>query len=263
MTYLPLAILSTLGMFAAIGLTMELGRRVGMRRLARYGDSAEAGVSAVEGAVFALLGLLLAFTFSGAASRFDTRRQQIVEEANDIGTAYLRLDLLPASAQPELRELFRRYTDSRINTYRKVPDFEAVKAEQANTSEIQKQIWARSVAASRDESMPPDARQAARVLLLPALNAMFDIRTTRTFAAQSHPPIPVFVMLLILVLASSFLAGHAMAAAKYRGRLHMLCFAIVMTATVYVILDFEYPRLGLMRIDPFDQVLVDVRESMR
>ena len=62
--------------------------------------------------------------------------------------------------------------------------------------------------------------------------------------------------------ASSFLAGHAMAAAKYGGRLHMLCFAVVMSAAVYVILDFEFPRMGLMRIDKFDHLLVDLRASM-
>jgi hypothetical protein len=89
MNYVPIAILCTLSLLIGIMVIMELGRRIGVRRLARRGDNVVAGVAAIDGAVFALLGLLLAFTFSGAASRFDTRRQQIVEEANDIGTAYL------------------------------------------------------------------------------------------------------------------------------------------------------------------------------
>jgi hypothetical protein len=258
MNYVLAAILSTLGLLTGILVMMEFGRRLGVRRLAEYGGDAVAGVAAVEGGVFALLGLLLAFTFSGAATRFDTRRQQIVEEANDIGTAYLRIDLLPADSRPELRETFRRYTDSRIIAYRKFPDFEAVRAELARGADLQKRIWTQAVEASRAADSP-----AARMLLLPALNEMFDITTTRTFAAQVHPPALVFVMLLILVLASSFLAGHAMATAKYRGRLHMLCFAVVMSATAYIILDFEFPRLGLMRIDGFDQVMVDVRAGMK
>jgi hypothetical protein len=258
MNYVLIAILSTLGLLAAILALMELGRRIGVRRLAEHGDNAITGVAAIEGAVFALLGLLLAFTFSSAASRFDTRRQLVVEEANDIGTAYLRVDLLPASAQPQLRETFRRYADSRIGVYRKMPDLAAAWAEMANAADLQKQIWTQAVAGSRDADSP-----AARMLLLPAINAMIDITTTRTVAAQIHPPAMVFVILLILVLTASFLAGHAMAASKYRGKLHMLCFAIVMTATVYVIIDFEFPRLGLMRIDSFDYVLVDVRESMK
>src|SRR4051812_27997496 len=113
MNYVLLAILCTLGLLASILVMMETGRRIGLRRMDQHGDSAVAGVATIDAAIFGLLGLLLAFTFSGAASRFDPRRQQIIEEANDIGTAYLRIDLLPVSAQPEMRELFRQYTDSR------------------------------------------------------------------------------------------------------------------------------------------------------
>jgi hypothetical protein len=253
-----LAIISTIGLITGIVLLMGLGRRVGARRLAKYGEDAGAGATAVEGAVFGMLGLLLAFTFSGAASRFDSRRELIVKEANNIGTAYLRLDLLPSGTQPELRDLFRNYADSRLAVYRKLPDLEAARGELARGAELQNAIWAKAVAGSRAADTP-----AATMLLLPAINEMIDITTTRTVAAQTHPPALVFVMLLILVMASSFLAGHAMAAGKYRGRLHMLCFALVMSATIYVILDFEFPRVGLMRLDTFDQVLVDVRAGMK
>lgn len=258
MSYVPISILCTLGLLASILLMTEVGRRVGARRLARHGECAATGVSSIDGAVFALLGLLLAFTFSGAAARFDARRQLIVEESNDIGTAYLRLDLLPPAAQPELRELFRRYVDSRLSVYRKLPDLTAAKAELAYGADLQNQIWTRAVAGSRTADTP-----APTMLLLPAINNMIDITTTRTIAGRTHPPAVVFVMLLILVLASSFLAGHAMAAGKHRGLLHMLCFAIVLSAAVYVILDYEFPRLGLIRIDAFDQLLVDVRAGMK
>jgi phosphotransferase system glucose/maltose/N-acetylglucosamine-specific IIC component len=200
--YVPIAILSTLGLLAGILVLMDLGRRIGARRLARDGENAVAGVAAVDGAVFALLGLLLAFTFSGAASRFDARRELIVQESNDIGTAYLRLDLLPPGAQPELRESFRRYVDSRIGVYRKMPDLAAAKAELADGADLQKQIWTRAVAASGAADSP-----AATTLLLPAINDMIDITATRSVAARTHPPAVVFVMLLILVMASSFLAG--------------------------------------------------------
>src|SRR6266513_2257041 len=90
----------------------------------------------LEVAVFALLGLLLAFTFSGAASRFDTRRQLIVEETNDIGTAYLRLDLLPVDAQPGLCENFRGYVDARLEVYRKLPDIAAAKEEMVKANRL-------------------------------------------------------------------------------------------------------------------------------
>src|SRR5215467_12191539 len=156
------------GVFAGMLVCLEVGRRHGRRKAARDPHAAAEGLGTVDGAVFALLGLLLAFTFSGAAARFDTRRQLIVEETNDIGTAYLRLDLLPADLQPALRESFRRYLDARIEVYQKLPDVAAAKESLAKANELQSQIWRQAVAATRAQGAPP----AAPILLLPALNAM-------------------------------------------------------------------------------------------
>jgi len=250
--------LYTFGLFLGMLLFLEIGRRIAVRRMKEDSGTAGEGVGAVDGAVFALLGLLIAFTFSGASSRFDTRRQLIVEETNHVGTAYLRLDLLPTELQPALRESFRRYLDTRIEVYRKLPDIVAAKQELAKANELQQQIWRQAVAASRTEGAP----SAAPVLLLPALNAMIDITTTRTMATLMHPPAVVFVMLFALALAASLLAGYGMTGNRVRSWLHMLGFALVMAFAVYVILDLEYPRLGLIRVDAFDQALVDLRKSM-
>jgi hypothetical protein len=141
---------------------------------------------------------------------------------------------------------------------RLLPDVAAARAELARRAELQNGSWTRAVVAARAADAP-----AAMMLLLPAINQMIDITTTRTVAAETHPPAIVFVMLLVLVMASSFLAGDAMATGEYHCWLHMLCFAAVMTVAVYVILDFEFPRLGIIRIDKFDRVLFDVRASMK
>ena len=135
------------GVFVGMLVLLEVGRRIGQWRAARDPDAPRVEVGAMDGAVFALLGLLIAFTFSGAASRFDTRRQLAVEEANAIGTAYLRLDVLPPDAQPALREQFRQYVDARIATYRSFPDLSAVKTEMARAVTLQGEIWAQAVAA--------------------------------------------------------------------------------------------------------------------
>jgi hypothetical protein len=250
--------LFTFGLFLGMLLFLEIGRRITIRRRKQDAGVSGEGVGAVDGAVFALLGLLIAFTFSGASSRFDARRQLIVEETNDIGTAYLRLDLLPADLQPALRESFRRYLDTRIEVYQKLPDMAAAKESLAKANELQSQIWRQAVAATRAQGAPP----AAPILLLPALNAMIDITTTRTMATQMHPPTVVFVMLFGLALAASLLAGFGMTGNKVRCWLHMLGFALAMAVAVYVILDIEYPRLGLIRVDAFDQALIDLRASM-
>ena len=108
--------------------------------------------------MFALLGLLIAFTFSGALTRFDERRGQVVAEANAIGTAYLRIDVLAPSTQPRLREAFRKYVDSRIATYRKLPDLQAAEHELQQSQQLQTEIWAQAVAAVRCPTATP--RQA-------------------------------------------------------------------------------------------------------
>jgi len=259
MPHMLIALLITLSLFFGMLLFLDIGRRIGIRQRLRDPDNAGAGTGAIDGAVFALLGLLVAFTFSGAAVRFDGRRALIIEEANAIGTAYLRLDLAPPNAQPALRESFRRYVDSRLEAYRKLPDMEAATAELARSTQLQGEIWNQAVAIGRMEGVS----SAATMLLLPALNQMIDITTTRTMAGQMHPPKVIFIMLFGLALASALLAGYGMSGGKSRDWLHLLAFAMVMAIVVYVIIDIEYPRLGLIQVDAFDQVLIDVRESMK
>ncbi|HWN95375.1 MAG TPA: DUF4239 domain-containing protein [Methylomirabilota bacterium] len=249
--------LFALGLFAGIMLMIELGWRVGARQRARVTEGGGAGVGSVEAATFGLLGLLVAFTFQGASARFDARRELIVQEANDIGTAWLRIDLLPASQQPAMRELFRKYLDSRLETYRKIPDMVAVKAELDRTAQLQNEIWKIAMLGQKE------AGQAVVAGLLPVLNQMFDIVTTRTMAAKAHPPRIVFFMLAFMACAAAFMAGHGMSGSKVRSWVHTLGFAFILTITVYVIMDMEYPRLGFIRVDSFDQVLMDLRQSMK
>jgi hypothetical protein len=242
--------------FAALIVCLEAGRRAG--RKAFSSDRAHpSGLGTVEAVTFGLLGLMLAFTFSGAAERLDTRRGQIVDEANAIGTAWLRLDVLPANTQPQLREAIRRYTDSRIAVYRTFSEsgLDAARAELARSSALQQEVWTGAVAACRD--VP-----SATVVVLPALNEMFDIATTRLAATQIHPPGIVYIVLALISLVCGFLVGYEMGGTEVASRSHMIVLAFVLSFTFYVILDFEYPRLGFIRIDDFDNLLVQVRASM-
>jgi ABC-type glycerol-3-phosphate transport system permease component len=245
--------------FLGMLICMEIGRHLGMRKLAEDPEKTISGLSTAGGAVFALYGLLIALTLSGAPSRLDTRRQLIAEEANAIGTAYLRLDLLPADAQPAMRELFRKYMDSRLEVYRKLPDVQAARSELARSAKLQNDIWSDAVAATRLPSSHPDTGR----LLLPALNEMIDITTTRTVATMIHPPLIIFVLLALLALVCSLLAGYDMAACKQRSWLHVLAFAFIMALSVYAILEIEFPRAGIVRMQAYDQMLIDVRGSMQ
>jgi len=253
-----IAALLTIALFISMCAIFEVGRRIGTQRLARDPDGLTKGAGAAEGAVFALLGLLMAFTFSGAASRFEARTFLIDTEANAIGTAYLRLDLLAADAQPSLRDLFRRYADNRA-TFSQGADLGERRKKLADGLSMQSEIWKQAVAAC---PLPGSSPQAA-MLLLPALNAMFDITATRVTATVNHPPRVIYVLLVTLSLLGALLVGYGTSNNKDRSLLHQGIFALVTSLAIYVIIDLEYPRLGLIRVDVADQAILDVRASMR
>jgi hypothetical protein len=238
---------SALLLFPAMILLLELGRR-----LRRRGATSE-GSNAIEGAIFGLFGLLLAFTFSGAISRYDNHRLLLTEEVNDIGTAYLRLDLLPPQIQPELRQLFHDYTNSRLGLFNGVGD--EVTPESLR---LQGTIWQRATGASTSQGAAPDAAK----LLLPAIGDMIDITSRRQNAFNMHPPPVVYWLLFAFSGGSALMAGYSM---KPGGRdwVYSVALALAVTLTVYTILDVEYPRLGLIHLRDRDRALISLRDSMK
>jgi hypothetical protein len=237
---------------------LEFGRRLGIKWRADNPDGSTAGLGAVDGAVFGIMGLLLAFTFSGAASRLDARRQLIVQETNMIGTAYLRLDLLPASVQPELRQKFRDYVDTRLAYFRNITDNDARPKNAARFQQLQGEIWSRAVTGAKESGSP-----AVLSLVIASLNDVIDITTTRDVALLTHPPAVIYIMMALLMLTGSVLAGFGMAAVPRRSTVHMLGFALILAMTLYVILDLEFPRIGLVQISAVDQIMVDLRNTMK
>jgi len=252
------ALLILVGLFGGILICVMLGQHIGQRNKAEITETARARVTAVEAAVFGLMGLMIAFTFSGAAQRYELRRQLTVDEANAISTSYLRLDLLPPSRQAALREKYRRYLETRLAVYRLLPDIPASAAQAAAATKLQQEIWTGTIAALAEA--PPHAT----IVVLPALNQMIDVTTSRAIAALTHTPILIMAMLLMLGLVCSLLAGYAIAGSQPRQvNLHLLAFAIMMTITIYMIFDLDYPRFGLIRLDFADEGLLDVLSSLK
>jgi len=255
MSFLVINAVSVLALLLAMIGMYLLGQKLAQRL--RPTDE-EKGGSASETAVFSMLGLLLGFTFFGAASRLEDRRHLVTQEANDIGTAWLRLDVLAPQAQPQLRQLFRDYTSARIAAFRDVEDLQATCVALEQSAKLQSQIWAAAVVAVRS----PDAAPQSAMLLLPALNAMIDITTTRTASTENHPPQIVYYMLGCFGLIAALLTGYNTRTMGPRAWFNISLFSVVVAMTLAVILDLEYPRRGLIRVDAIDQVLLDVRSAM-
>jgi uncharacterized membrane protein YeiB len=234
-----------------------LGHHVGARWRAHGRGGYSESTSAIQTSLFALLGLLIAFTISGGENRLDARRHLIVEEANAIETAYLRLDLLPPAAQPALREMFRRYTEARIAYFRQLAHLDEAQPLHDRAAELQREIWTAATGAARETSDLP-----AALLTLPAINAMIDVTTARDAALRTHVPLAMFALLLLLAFACAVLAGTEMSKQARPSPFHVLAFAGTLALTCYVIVNIELPRIGFAPLGPIDALLAQVRQRM-
>lgn len=240
-------------LLVGILLFFEMGRWLGRRERQ---TGIPTGIGSLEAAVFGLLGLMIAFTFGGAAQRWDKRRDLVVQETNAIGTAYLRLDLLEAADRDGLQATFKEYVRARLAVYQRLPDVDAALQELEHANQLQTVIWTALVPACRKDSTGTNTR-----MLLPAVNDMIDITTTLTRSAFAHPPAIIFILLYMLAMAASMIAGHGMAKDAHRRWLHQIGYALMMAGSVYVILEIEYPRLGFVRMSDADMALVQLLAS--
>ncbi len=255
--------LSTIGMLAfgvalvlaLFGLT-HLGTAVGNRRLA-VDPVCFRKTAATDGVVYALLGLLMAFSFSDATSRFERRRNLIVDEANALSTAASRFDLIAEPRRGELRSLLGRYIEARLALTDPAPTLEEVGQRQPLVVERQAAVWAVAIAACR-ETAPTTA-----LTLLPPLNEAFDLGEVRRNVLYHDPPLIILVMLLALALAAAFIAGQSMAGSASPLLFHRIAFAAVITLTAATTIDLELARRGLIRISDSDRLLIDLVAALR
>jgi hypothetical protein len=244
---------------------LRLGQYLGLRHRKRSGSEGIGGLATVEGAIFGLMGLLLAFTISGALQRFDDRRQLVIQEATAATTAYDRLSLFGGDDGPKLQTSLKEYVRARIDLYRMAHDFllfqraeDFSDQQEKKLVELKNQLWDAAVAACPQPNYRP-----ACALSLPALNSLFEVARQRAGAAEKHPPQIIYFMLFGLGLGCSLLAGFGMAANAGKSWIHMALFAGTLTIALYIVTDMEYPRLGLIRIESFDHFLADAYDQMR
>ena len=237
-------------------ISLEAGFRWGRREAAINPKLQYEGISAVEASAYALLGLLLGFSFSGAMGRMDSKRDLVVSEANAIGTAYLRVDLLADATQPAIREQYRRLIEARVNVYRNRGDSERAGRELATVLATQQAIWNLSVAATA--SSPGSA-----VLVIPPINEMIDLGTALRVSVDTHLPGLILILLVGAAILSGLLAGYSMAKRRQRSWFHVVAYAALLAITVYTVLDLDHPRFGLINMDHAYQPLMELRGTIR
>lgn len=233
-----------------------LGYRLRIRTLNKTPEHTVEDLGAINGTLLGLLALLLAFTFGMSNSRYDTRRELVIEEANDIGTVILRTDIYPDSIRNLLRSHLKDYVDARIAFYQAGMDMEKTYTEYYRAGEIGNKIWSIAAAYAREDDITTRTSE-----LIPALNAMIDITTTRRAAGEATIPDSIMYFLFILCLCSSFLLGYDRK--NKFDWIVVIGFALMLSATVFTIIDLDRPRSGLIDMDSPNEKIIELREMFK
>lgn len=244
-----LAVLFVVVMVAAC----EAGYKLGLR--SRVQEKTKALVPTVAASILALVGLLLSFTMSMSVGRYDVRRRLLVEEANALGTVYLRMQALPTSDSSELEELLRHYVDVRLQVSQRALDLQALSSGREEGARLQNELWSRAAALAQK-----DPRSVPAGLLLEALNNAFDLENARWISFVAHVPESVIAVDSVMGLVAALLVGYGFGTTGHRHLLSegLLIFSIVVVMALIV--DLDHPHSGVVRIS--QQPLIDLHNHL-
>ena len=237
-------------------LATELGFRVGRRhsperRTARQGQS-----GTLQGALLGLLGLLLGFTFAMAVGRYESRKQLVLDEANGIGTAWLRAGFLSEPTRDVIRPALADYIDARLRAARVTPGTEEFKEQIARSERNQATMWRATV----DEIQAKDSPSTS--LFIASLNDLIDLDGKRQAAFRNHVPGSVWLLLMLVSVTVCWTTGYATALGEAgRHALSMVILPVLLTIVITIIADLDNPRHGLIKVS--QQSMIDLQNTLK
>ena len=223
----------------------EAGYRVGRRQRRRSDSGSKTQTNAIQGAILGLLGLLLGFTFTMALQRYDSRSAAVIQEANAIGTAVLRTELLPEErSRREARRLLADYVDSRLHEVEIDLTRTALRQESRQSAQqLQEALWTVALEASLLDPHPTTAG-----LFIQSLNALIDVYGEREAALEKHvPEVVLWFLFMVLVIAEGIL-GYAAGLAGARPLVASVAMSLLIVLVIFIIIDLDRPRRGLIRV---------------
>jgi hypothetical protein len=249
----PIPVTGVFVVLAVISLVAyEVGFRVGRWWQARTPDEKEGPTGMLVGSLLALMAFLLAVTMGMASDRFDTRRGLVLDEANSIGTTYLRAGFLPEPAATEVRELLREYVPLRINS----ADLDARAANFARSSAIHAQLWAITEALE-----PAEGGSETFALFVESLNDTIDLHASRVAAiVYARVPETVLLLLVVGVALTLGMVGYSAGLTRRRSPITAVVLVIILGAVITLVVDLDRPRRGFLTVS--QQPLIDLQEQI-
>jgi hypothetical protein len=239
-------------------LVVEIGHLVGLRYMPQSTDAVKSQVNTIQGSLLGVLALLLGFTFSLALQRYDTRSQAVVAEANAIGTAMLRAELLPPSVRVETQQVFRQYLQQRVAAAEislDRHDERQAALEQSNAT--LDQLWAYARQAASADPNPVNSG-----LFIQALNDVIDTYGLRDAALNRHVPELVLFLLFGTFAMAAGLVGFSSGLSGKRIFFPTYVLIVLIALLVFLIIDLDRPRRGLIAVSQQSLIDLNVKANM-
>ncbi len=217
-------------------------------------DGHKSQVTGIQTAVLGLLALLLGFTFAMALGRYDSRRNLVLQEANAIGTTYLRASFLPEAHKDAVEDLLRRYIDVRIPLYDRDTSPAQLRSLEQQSSNLQRELWEHLIAAAKESPSPVTAT------FISALNETIDLDAARLHALRSHVPGAAWLLVLFVAGVGCYISGYAAGVSKTHSAFSTVLLPLLVAVVVTLISDLDAPRQGLIGISK--KPLLDLKQSL-
>lgn len=228
--------------FLLLWLAAWVGARMSRRRRAVQTEDERSDFSVVQAATLTLLGLIIGFSFSMATGRYDLRKSYEEEEANAIGTEYVRADLLPADEASRVKSLLKEYTAQRIRFYTS-ENWNNIDQIRLDTGKVQDELWAAVSATANSQPTP------LRALVVSGMNDVLNSEGYTQAAWWNRIPGGAWVLMYAIALFSNWLMGYGLK--RWEPKL-LVILPIVVAVSFFLISDIDSPRGGTIRVHPLN-----------
>jgi CDP-diglyceride synthetase len=242
-----------LSFLALVAVASEAGFRLGRRHGKQTSEETKSRISTVEGGILGVLGLLLGFTMSMAVTRFEARKQLVLQEANAIGTAHLRTQMLPAAEGKEIADLLLAYANVRVPPEDGHSIYEKIASARQESARLQDTFWRRAVAYAQKEPFRAS-------LLLQSLNQLIELDSARWMAFQNHVPETVIFAIVVVGLLAAMVVGYTFGMGGFRQLFSICALSLAITLVLTVIIDLDRPQEGFIRVS--QQPMLDLQKQL-